>query len=672
MRRPAWQRFLVEPSHRLIGIFLVFILLPGIVLGVFALRTLRQEDRLAQQQVHDRLERIATTVGRDLDLQFAQWQKALQSIDRESLADPGSWSGIVGKAFEIPGAGVIVCLDGKNLQAYPSNQLLYALENTAAPITSQDPLPPSFDQAEFAELSQKNYPRAIGLYQSLLNSADPKLQPLLLHRLARSFRKAGRLDDSVGVYQRLASLAPVKFGELPSDLLARSELCSLSVERGDFAVSASNALNLYSDLAMGKWNLNRTRYLYYSNQFRSWIKDDATAANQSKPIEKMERDKLALTSAVEELLAKPKRFLSTNTAEHFAFWQTDPLRAIVLSRSFLDSRLWPRVLAPAKDDALNAVLYSPEGNAIFGLPPEGTPSPSFMRTIQLAGTPFSIQVWPQEPGTLYADLNRRQSLYRAMLIFVVALLVFGSYITARTVKRELEVARMRADFVSTVSHEFRSPLTGIRQLAEMLLRGRAAGKERQHRYHKMILQESERLGRLVENLLDFSRMEEGRKEYRLAPLNTSIWLQELAENFQSEVGENGISVVTDIPDNLPAISADGEALECAVHNLLDNAVKYSPGSQTVWLDAGADDGNVTISVRDRGVGIAESDCKHIFGKFYRVDGEISLKVKGAGLGLSLVRHIVSAHGGTINCESRVGEGSKFSIRIPAAPNPQGG
>ena len=283
-----------------------------------------------------------------------------------------------------------------------------------------------------------------------------------------------------------------------------------------------------------------------------------------------------------------------------------------------------------------------------------------------------MQVWPREPDALYADLKRRQSLYRAMLIFVVALLVFGSYFTVRMVRRELEVARMRADFVSTVSHEFRSPLTGIRQLAEMLFRGRVAGEEKQRRYHKMILQESERLGRLVENLLDFSRMEEGRKEYRLAPLNTAVWLRELVESFQSEVDENGISVVADVPEDLPSVSADGEALECAVHNLLDNAVKYSPSSKTVWLDASAANGNVTISVLDQGVGIAEQERKHIFDKFYRVDGEISRQVKGAGLGLSLVRHIVAAHGGTIDCESRLGEGSRFSIRIPAVPDPHGG
>ena len=113
MRHPAWQRFHVGPGHRLVGVFLVFILLPGIVLGVFALRTLRQEGRLAQQQIQERLERITAQMGRDLHLQFNQWQEALQSTAREGMADPGSWPEMVRQAVEAPGSGVVVSLDGK-------------------------------------------------------------------------------------------------------------------------------------------------------------------------------------------------------------------------------------------------------------------------------------------------------------------------------------------------------------------------------------------------------------------------------------------------------------------------------------------------------------------------------------------------------------------------------
>jgi signal transduction histidine kinase len=667
MRHPAWQRFLVGPGHRLVGVFFVFVLLPGIVLGVFALRTLRQEGRLAQQQIQERLERITAQVGRDLDLQFKQWQEALQATAGEGMADPRSWPEMVRLAVEAPGSGVVISLEGKRLQAFPPNQLLYVPTTNPAPIARQELLPPSVVQAESLELGQKDYPRAIRLYQKLLDSSDAQLQPFVLQRLARSYRKAGRLDEAVRTYQKLEHLGPTYIGKLPSDLIARSELCALAAERRDSAALAKRALALYRDLAGGRWRLEKPRYFYYSDQSRSWIEESGVVGDEFRQIETLEGRKRALTGAVEELLAQPKRLLSNDTTVHFAFWQRDPFRAIVLSGGFLSSDLWPRAVSAAGDQGVDAALYSPDGKVVFGFPPEEAPSLGLTRTIQVDGSPWRLLVWPREPAALYADLKHRQNLYMGTLIFVVALLIFGSYITARTVKREFEVARMRADFVSTVSHEFRSPLTGIRQLGEMLMRGRVAGEERQRQYYQMIVQESERLGRLVENLLDFSRMEEGRKEYRFAPLNTSVWLRELVADFQSEIAGSGACVVANIPEDLPTISADGEALGCAVHNLLDNAVKYSPGSKTVWLDAGAGNADITISVRDRGVGIPERDWKHIFDKFYRVDGEISQKVKGAGLGLSLVRHIVAAHGGAVECESQVGEGSTFSIRLPAAP-----
>ena len=254
-----------------------------------------------------------------------------------------------------------------------------------------------------------------------------------------------------------------------------------------------------------------------------------------------------------------------------------------------------------------------------------------------------------------------------MLGFVTVLLAFGSYLTVRIVKREFEIARLRADFVSTVSHEFRSPLTGIRQLGGMLLDGRVTDPEKQRGYFKMIVQESDRLSRLVENILDFSRMEEGRREYRFEPLDPSPWLRTLVEDFVTEIAANAAAVEADIQDGLPPISADKEALGSAVRNLLDNAVKYSPGSKTVWLDAGAEGDAVKISVRDKGVGISEHDRSRIFDRFYRAEGEISKRIKGAGLGLSLVKHVVTAHGGTVECRSRVGEGSIFTIRLPAVP-----
>jgi two-component system OmpR family sensor kinase len=160
-------------------------------------------------------------------------------------------------------------------------------------------------------------------------------------------------------------------------------------------------------------------------------------------------------------------------------------------------------------------------------------------------------------------------------------------------------------------------------------------------------------------------MEEGRKEYRFVSLDTSVWLGKLAADFEAETAVAGVDVITSIPDKLPPISADPEALGSAVRNLLDNAVKYSPDKKAVWLDAVAKGREVIIRVKDQGIGISLQEQPHIFDRFFRAEGEVSRRIKGAGLGLSLVKHIVTAHGGAVECRSQVNEGSTFSIRLPS-------
>ena len=170
----------------------------------------------------------------------------------------------------------------------------------------------------------------------------------------------------------------------------------------------------------------------------------------------------------------------------------------------------------------------------------------------------------------------------------------------------------------------------------------------------------------MENILDFSRMEDGRKQYRFEPLEPVVWLREVAEDFQAQVARAGFAVEASIPKELPAIVGDRETLTTAVHNLLDNAVKYSRDSNTVRLEASADGEGLSISVHDRGVGISQEDRPRLFEKFYRGGGEIARQVKGVGLGLNLVQHIVTAHGGTVDFDSKEGEGSTFTIHLKTA------
>ncbi|MGB7294787.1 MAG: HAMP domain-containing sensor histidine kinase [Candidatus Aminicenantales bacterium] len=670
-RRPARPRFLLGPGQRLIAVFVVFILLPGAFLGLFALRALRQEGRLAEQRTRERLERIVGEIVADLDSNFRQWEETLRLADKEGPFDSGSYPDIIRQALEQPGCGVLLFESQRGLQTFPHEALLYQLADAPAPQGIPSRFPPSLAEAESLEIGRKDYERAIRAYRRLLDSSDTKLRPLILQRLARTLRKVGRLEEAATAYRDLQRLDTAWIGGLPSDLIARSELCSLAAERGDNAQLQAYALAFYRDLSGGKWLLDKPRYLYYSKRCRSWCLEGQAAEAEFNDLRMTEERKLALTRAAGKLLNEPKRVLSGEAGVHLAFWQTDPLAAVVLSAGFLGSNWWPQVLS-AKGEDIDAALFSPDGQALFGSSPAETQPFAVTRELRAGEAPWRLQIWPRRPAVINAEIRQRQTLSLTMLVFVGALLLFGGYITIRIMRREMEIARLRADFVSTVSHEFRSPLTGIRHLAEMLLEGRVTAPEKQRGYFRMIVQESDRLARLIENILDFSRMEEGRREYRFEPLNPTPWLRKLAADFGSEIAASGVVVEANIPDGLPSISADSQALGSAVRNLLDNAVKYSPGEKTVWLDAKAEDAAIRIAVRDRGVGISEQDQKHIFDRFYRAEGDISKKVKGAGLGLSLVQHIVAAHDGTVECRSRIGEGSIFTIRLPFAPITGGG
>lgn len=232
--------------------------------------------------------------------------------------------------------------------------------------------------------------------------------------------------------------------------------------------------------------------------------------------------------------------------------------------------------------------------------------------------------------------------------------------------RELEVARLQSDFVSAVSHEFRTPLASLRQLSELLTDGRVPSEKRRQEYYEGLRRESERLYRLVENLLDFGRMEAGAEEYRFELLEMESFFRGVVEEFAQEARQRGYSVDIVQQGHLPRVQADREALTRALWNLLDNAVKYSPQNKTLWAEAACENGQIAIRVRDQGLGIAPHEQKQIFKRFVRAVSADAAGAKGTGLGLTMVEHIVAAHGGQVHVESEPGVGSTFTILLPSA------
>ena len=270
------------------------------------------------------------------------------------------------------------------------------------------------------------------------------------------------------------------------------------------------------------------------------------------------------------------------------------------------------------------------------------------------------------------DTVRRQAwLFTAAFGLLVGVIALGLVAAYRLVRRESEMARLKSDFVANVSHDLKTPLALIRMFGETLEMNRAPDEATRREYYGVITRESERLSHLIDNVLDFSRIEGGRRRYELAPGPLEPVIHEALDTFRYPLSQLGFKVTVDVDPDLPEVRLDAGAMGQALANLVDNAIKYSDTRRRLSVNARRVGAAVAIEVADEGIGIPPGEEARIFAKFYRVGRSDTQGRRGSGVGLALVKHVVEAHGGRVSVESRVGEGSRFTITLPAAnPAPQ--
>jgi two-component system phosphate regulon sensor histidine kinase PhoR len=251
-----------------------------------------------------------------------------------------------------------------------------------------------------------------------------------------------------------------------------------------------------------------------------------------------------------------------------------------------------------------------------------------------------------------------------LILLVDLVLIAAALFVYRAFRRELELTRMKSDFVATVSHELRTPLSLIRMYAETLEMGRLKAPQKRKEYLATIVRETERLSHLINNILNFARIDAGRKVYHFGDVQVNDVVNSVVDTYEAHLREQGFQVVVELFEGLPPVSADAEALKEGIVNLLDNAVKYSVDRKYLRISTGSEGGRVFVDVEDRGVGIAPRHREKIFEMFYRVsEGDVQT-TKGSGLGLALVRHIMDAHHGSVTVTSTPGAGSTFRLSFP--------
>ena len=347
---------------------------------------------------------------------------------------------------------------------------------------------------------------------------------------------------------------------------------------------------------------------------------------------------------------------------------------MILDTQFFREKFLPRVIDQTlpiffTDDARDNVIvtvYDADNQLVHATQPVGGQDDEIY-----TGLPFfadyrvgirSRHMTPEQ----WAHWNFNFNLTLSLLL--TAVLLSGVVLALRSASREMRLSQMKTDFVSNVSHELRTPLSSIRVFGELMKLGRVRDPSKMREYGEHIETESRRLTQLINNILDFSKIESGRKTYRTEPACVEELVADVLKTCDVRLRQNGFEVEYHAPSApLPAVVLDRDAITQALINLLDNAMKYSEGSgrREIVVAVGRDEGDVTVSVRDYGVGIAREEQPKIFDKFYRVSTGLVHDVKGSGLGLSLVKHIVEAHRGRVRVESEVGRGSTFTIYLPA-------
>jgi signal transduction histidine kinase len=324
-----------------------------------------------------------------------------------------------------------------------------------------------------------------------------------------------------------------------------------------------------------------------------------------------------------------------------------------------------------QDERLTMMVYLPDAGSGEG-PREfmnsstwGTGKPEVSQNLDDPFRGLSLGVKFQ--GTTAEAIGRRFVYQSFSIIGVLSVLILGGLVlTYRSVNKQVALARLKSDFVSNVSHELRTPLALIRLYAETLELGRITTDEKKHEYYSIIRKESERLTALINNILDFSRIEAGRKEYDFRETDIAELVRNTLDSYRFQIEQQGFALEEQIETGIPKVRVDREAIARALVNLVNNALKYSDNEKFLGVKLYREQSVLKLEVSDRGIGIEHTEQARIFEKFYRTCDPLVHNTKGSGLGLSLVQHITQAHGGEVEVESAPGRGSKFTLSLPLA------
>jgi signal transduction histidine kinase len=621
-------RLLGRRSRRLAVLLLAVTGAPAVTLVWLGLQLLLQERSLQAQ--------------RGIERQQAALGQVIRALEA-SLADAGRHVG----AGPVPDGMTRLTLAADGVGAEPADRVLWL------PVRR---LLPGVESRRFADAERLEFQGqdvALASYQEAAQSPVAAVRAGALLRAARVLRRQRKWDQALSAYERLARIDGFEIEGAPSDLQARRAFASVLEDAGRVAQMRASAVALEADLLGGRWALDRPAWELATTDLARWLERPVPVSPEravmSEVAHRLWQRPLREFDAVRRSLVVVDASAVTVLIEPWG------AGLVALAIAPATVQVWADRagrLAPGQPKV--SVGGSPAGETgLVNAPPSDT------------GLPWTVAVGPIADASLTMEFQTRRRLLAIGLVAILLLLGGGSYFLWRVVEREVAVARLQTDFVAAVSHELRTPLTALRHVTELLAEGDEMPKQTRAAFYDALGRNTDRLHRLVESLLDFARMESGRKPYDPQPLDAGALASDVVADFRTQHAPEGVAIEVDLETPAPRIRADRASLSTALWNLLDNAIKYSPAGGPVRVSVRAHPAGVAIAVGDRGLGVPPSERAEIFQRFVRGEQARRLGIKGTGLGLAMASHIAEAHGGHIELDSEEGAGSTFRLVLPA-------
>ncbi len=697
----------LKRQKKLIAIFLLTIFIPALALSIFGIRAIKNERFRQAKQVEIENRRVAERLRSQISTGFRELGAALQNL-AESPAFKARDEKTMAEMVRLQLANnplvetVFYCYGNKEPRFptfYPADTLLSL---KSSPVR-EEPVQQALALAQGQEFTAKNYKQAIALYRDIGHQTKNRnIQAQVLYNEARCLAKLERYAEAIEAYKKVKENYPESMttSGLPLSVASLLQTIHCNKELDNISSALKTALDLFRDIIEMRWALSEPQFRTYAGLAEEAIaeilseeaaaQDTVGFKDQYARLKIQREDKNAeweimnsiRQDVIPDLRRKP---FSPATHSSIQYSKTIGNRTfLVLASPIIETpekgsiglvgfkvkedTLLNNLLSKAATDDLptdktRVVVSDLEGKVILGSKGLSAERATVIEFFDDSFPPWKMEFYEsQAEGVGFAGLSR--SFYFWTILTLVVVLTFGAVLIGRTIAHEMEILKLKSDFVSSVSHEFKTPLTSIRALAERLQGDKAIDSARMKQYFSLISQNADQLTRLVKNLLDFSKIEEGKKEYHFSPTDVAQLVTQQIQDFGKNDLQKGARIKASIPDDIPPLLLDREALSQAFGNLLDNAFKFSSAEAEVEVRVKREKENIVIEVADRGIGITQDELEKIFDKFYQAKNAIKYSAKGTGLGLTLVKHTAEAHGGKVSARSKVGDGSTFSLILP--------